>query len=102
MRHVLESQGGHGPVTRAAGVLGGQHAARLGMQLLAVGLGDRVVHGVADHLVPEPVLTGPGGLQEAGVAPGGQRVGQLARRHSGHRGQHVPPEARAQDCGGLE
>ena len=131
VRRVLEGQGGHGTVSRAAGVLGGllgcgracpdqvvgglgvvhvpaapgqggQHAARLGVQFLAVGLGDRVVDGVADHLMPEPVLTGTRGLEEAGVAAGGQRVGQLGRWHSGHRGQHVSPEARAQNRGGLE
>jgi hypothetical protein len=49
----------------------GQHAARLGVQFLAVGLGNRVVDGVADHFMPEPVLTGARGLEETGVASGG-------------------------------
>ncbi len=54
---------------------------------------------------PSRAGTGPHrarGLEEAGVAAGGERAGQLSRRHSGQRGQHVPPEARAQNRGGLE
>lgn len=75
----------------------GQHPAGLGMLLLADGLGNRIVNGVANQVMAEPVLARPGRLKEAGVAPGGERVGKPGRRDASQPGQDIPAEARAQD-----
>ena len=50
----------------------------------------------------EPVLAGPGGLEEAGVTPGGEQVREVTGGDAGQLAQDVPAEAGAQDGSGLD
>ena len=131
VHRVLEGQGGQRPVPGAAGVLGGwpcrrgpgprqvvgdlgvidvpappgqrgQDTAGPGVQVLADVRRDGVVDGVADQVVPEPVLAGLGELEQACVTPGRERAGQLTGLEPGQPGQDVAAEARAQDRGGQD
>jgi hypothetical protein len=53
----------------------GQDTAGPCVQVLAGVRRDGVVDGVADQVVPEPVLAGLGELEQAGVTPGRERAG---------------------------
>ena len=131
MHRVLEGQGGQRPVPGPPGVLGGwprrgeagprqvvgdlgvidvtappgqrgQDTAGPCVQVLAGVRRDGIVDGVADQVVPEPVLAGLGELEQAGVTAGRERAGQLTWLEAGQRGQDVAAEARAQDRGGQD
>jgi hypothetical protein len=72
------------------------------VQVLADVRRDGVVDGVADQVVPELVLAGLGELEQACVASGRERAGQLTGLEPGEPGQDVAAEARAQDRGGQD